>query len=78
MQIQAVHPRVTATRRRRLDRLGRVPQTTKARAAMRSERHGPLHGRPGQTRQILTADQKTQLKTMQAQMKQHAGQRRGR
>jgi Spy/CpxP family protein refolding chaperone len=27
--------------------------------------------------QILTGDQKTQLKTMQAQMKQHAGQRRG-
>jgi Spy/CpxP family protein refolding chaperone len=28
--------------------------------------------------QILTADQKAQLKTMQAQMKEHAGQRRGR
>ena len=28
--------------------------------------------------QILTADQKTQLKTMQAQMKEHAGQRKGR
>jgi len=28
--------------------------------------------------QILTADQKAQVKTMQAEMKQHAGQRRGR
>jgi Spy/CpxP family protein refolding chaperone len=28
--------------------------------------------------QILTADQKTQVKAMQAEMKQHAGQRRGR
>ena len=51
MQIEAVRPRVTAIRRGRLDRLGRVPQTTKARASMRSERHGPLHGRRGQTSQ---------------------------
>jgi hypothetical protein len=51
MQIEAVRPRVTASRRGRLDRLERVPQTTKARASMRSERHGSLHGRGGQPRQ---------------------------
>ena len=51
VQIEAVRPCVTVTVRGRLDRLGRVAQTTKARASMRSERHGPLHGRRGQTRQ---------------------------
>ena len=56
MQIEAVCPRMTALRFGRLDRLGRVPKPTKARARMRPERHGSLHRRrrqPGQHRRLI-------------------------
>ena len=51
VQIEAVRPRVTAPRGREFALLARVPQATEASAALRPQRHGPLHRRRGQSGQ---------------------------
>jgi hypothetical protein len=51
VEIEAVRPRVTPAGRRCLDRLGRLTETTDARASMAPQRHDPLHRRRRQSGQ---------------------------